>query len=408
MIQKDIYLFPKQLEFFQRTERNVLFDAGIGAGKTKSGTLWLITQALKYPGTRWYMVSRDHKQLIKSADVELRLNLELCGLKQGVHFDRKQSPGLTYTFKNGSTIEGGSSINYDSIFRGPSVSGGLFDEVDYWSKKAFDTALGRVRVYPEKIRCLSSPKGFNFIYDYFYKEKSTNRYVIQASAFDNPLLSDEYIQDLKETYGDKLFRQEVMGERLNLSANNAFYEFDNKKHIQPITQDHNQPIYIGMDFNVQHHSAAVFQYYDKKFHFFDEVRIEDDSDTYKMSARIKARYGTNVKVIPDSTGKSRSTKGISDFTILKNEGFPILYLHNPHVIDRTLNANRILSQGRMLVDPKCKFLIKDLNNVAWTNSGKLDQITDNSLTHMTDAATYGLWLLDPIKSNIPVGPIKFY
>jgi phage terminase large subunit len=403
----DVEIFEKQMEFLEREERIVLFDAGIGSGKTAIGTLWLILHALKYPKTRWFLVSRDHKQLIKSCDVELRKNLERCGLKQGIHFIRRQSPSLEYQFRNGSTIEGGSSINYDSVFRGPSVSGGLFDELDYWSEKAFKTALGRIRVAPEKVRCLTSPKGFNFVYDYFYKSESPNRYVVKGSAFDNPLLSKEYLNDLAESYGPKLYQQEVLGERLNLGEFSAYYEFNRARHINKQAKYiAGQPVYIGLDFNVQHNSAVVAHYLDKKFIVFDEIKIVDDSDTFKMADKIKLLYGNAPKIIPDSSGSNRSTKGGSDLIILKNKGFEVMHTMNPHVIDRVLNTNRLLALDRVMINPKCESLIKDLERVSWKNN-KLDQITDKSLTHMSDGFGYLTWKLDPIVSTIVPRPIKF-
>ena len=176
----------------------------------------------------------------------------------------------------------------------------------------------------------------------------------------------------------------------------AYYAFDPEVHISECKR---QPgsMFIGMDFNVQPGVATIFQYRSNTFYFLDEIWIDNNSDTYKIVAELKKRgyYGT---VIADSTGANRRTSGKSDFDILKQAGYTIKYKQNPYVTDRVTNANRLFTDNRIVVDPKCKKLINDFNKVSWKDN-KLDQKTDKSLTHMSDAATYGLWALDPIQTK---------
>lgn len=175
----------------------------------------------------------------------------------------------------------------------------------------------------------------------------------------------------------------------------AYYSFDREIHVGE-TVKANGTLYIGMDFNVMPMTAVVLSIVNNQFHIIDEVFLEN-SDTYKMSDYLlKHKYmGT---IIPDSTGKNRKTSGKSDHQILKDYGFKIPHVYNPAQFDRVNNVNRLLTEGRIVVNPKCKKLIGDLEKVCWKDN-KLDQKSDPMLTHISDALGYALWYLAPIKTN---------
>ncbi len=98
----------------------------------------------------------------------------------------------------------------------------------------------------------------------------------------------------------------------------------------------------------------------------------------------KKYYGT---IIPDSTGKARKTSGKSDHQILKDAGYQIPPVRNPFVTDRVNNVNRLLMNNKIIINPRCKKLIGDLERVSWKDN-KLDQKTDPMLTHISDALGY--------------------
>ena len=172
----------------------------------------------------------------------------------------------------------------------------------------------------------------------------------------------------------------------------AYYAFDRDTHVKG-TEFMAGTIFIGTDFNVNPMASVICQYYDGVFYIHDEIFLKN-SDTFKMVNNLKRKkyFGT---VIPDSTGKNRKTSGKSDFEILKGEGYQIMSTKNPFVSDRVNNVNRLFTQNRVIINPKCRKLINDLSKVAWKDN-KLDQKTDPMLTHISDALGYVMWGLDPI------------
>jgi hypothetical protein len=178
------------------------------------------------------------------------------------------------------------------------------------------------------------------------------------------------------------------------SSGSVYYAFRRDLHVGPVVKD-NGTIFVGMDFNVNPMTAIVCQFINKSFNIIDEVYLEN-SDTYKMTAALKAKGYSGASILPDSTGASRKTSGMSDFQILKEAGFKVETTRNPFVSDRVNNVNRIFSDNKITIDPKCKKLINDLEKVVWKDN-KPDQTGANKmLTHISDCLGYAAWFLDPI------------
>jgi len=174
----------------------------------------------------------------------------------------------------------------------------------------------------------------------------------------------------------------------------AYYEFNRELHVKPCKREKGT-VHGGMDFNVNPMTCALGQYDGHTFYIFDEVFLKN-SDTYRMAKHLRDKKLGGIQLVPDSTGSNRKTSGKSDFNILEENGFTIIKSRNPFVTDRVNNINRLLSQGRIIIDPKCKKLINDLEQVSWKDN-KLDQKTDPLLTHISDALGYMCWKLDKIE-----------
>jgi hypothetical protein len=143
----------------------------------------------------------------------------------------------------------------------------------------------------------------------------------------------------------------------------------------------------------------VGYYTNSIFYVMDEVFLPN-SDTYKMSSELIKRGYKGGLVFPDSTGANRKTSGRSDHLILKDDGFTIKPTHNPFVKDRVNNVNRLLRDGKIIIDPKCKKLIEDLEKVVWKGDN-LDEGREGQLTHISDALGYWTWGLDNMVYRTP-------
>lgn len=224
-----------------------------------------------------------------------------------------------------------------------------------------------------------------------------------ASLKMNP---EDNIQNIDEEYlkllgslDEKQRKRFLFGEFNDDNDGLAYYAFDRDVNVKIIDSSIRQgQIRIGLDFNVQPMTGVVCYYVNNVFYVYDEAFLEN-SDTEKMCTHlIKKNYkGT---IYPDSTGKNRKTSGKSDFHILSENGFTIHPTRNPFVTDRINNINRLLRDQRIIIDPRCKKLINDLEKVSWKNED-LDKKTDPMLTHISDALGYVCWAIDPYTSPAP-------
>tara|TARA_R110002096_G_scaffold178455_4_gene355426 strand:- start:308 stop:1564 length:1257 start_codon:yes stop_codon:yes gene_type:complete len=208
-------------------------------------------------------------------------------------------------------------------------------------------------------------------------------------------IDEEYLKMLSKMPEKERMRF-LEGEFVSSDDGEAYYAFDRDVHVRPTTPVAGA-MYIGMDFNWNPMTAVMGQYINGEFHIHDELFLPN-SDTFKMVSALKSKGYVGGIVLPDSTGASRRSSGKSDHQILKEAGYTIPKVFNPFVTDRVNNINRLLTENRIIINPKCKKLIGDLEKVSWKNE-KLDQKTDTMLTHISDALGYFCWKIDPIKPN---------
>ncbi len=413
MTTTKIKLFPKQLDFYRIRAREALLEAGIGYGKSRVASLWLANCTQKYPGTNWIMAARDYRQLKTSVDREFEYYLhDIFKLQRDIDYRKINGSPIEYQFiRTGSKIFGFGAQNYDTAFRAGNYNGAWGDEVDFWKPEAVKALRGRIRVAPEMIRWTSSPYGFNHIYEDFYINQIGP--VINATSYENPTLSQEYFENLRASYDERMFRQEVLAERLNITQGRIYYAFDRDKHVQEIEYDPQYPLWAGVDFNVDPMTATIGQIKPVRcadgkirqvLHCIDEVYLRD-SNTPALCAAILSRYGANVTIVPDSTGNKRGTTSstnITDIQILRQHFKKISPGLNPYRVDRYAAVNGAFHNDLVLISTRCENLIKDLESVTYREGTDQPDISQNKLlTHCSDNMGYLIYkTVNPLRTGV--------
>lgn len=180
--------------------------------------------------------------------------------------------------------------------------------------------------------------------------------------------------------------------------------FDSIRNQSDKNFEQEKPLFIGLDFNVGVMNAIVTQIYkgsDGEFvHCIDEIRLRN-TNTEEMSKEIKRRYGSMTKfpitIYPDASGNaSKTSAGVSvtDITILRNNGFNVKVSgKNPLIQDRVNNMNNMICSAsgvcRLLVNPRCKYLIQALTSQTYDDNGKpVKGIGEADLSGPNDAIGY--------------------
>jgi hypothetical protein len=161
-----------------------------------------------------------------------------------------------------------------------------------------------------------------------------------------------------------------------------------------------------MDFNVDFMTATCWHFDGASLTGFDEIVLPQNADTKKMCDALKARgYRPDVtSIYPDPASKARSTKGLPDVTILRNEGFTDIKvrLQAPTFRKRQLNMNNLLAKGVIKFNPdKMPTFKRDMAGVAQDPVTLEKDKSNPRLTHASDGVDYMTDILFPLSGEKP-------
>ena len=276
-----------------------------------------------------------------------------------------------------------------------------FDEFDVESWKncdiAYKKAIGRMRGSDNcEVYIVTSPEGFKYTHHQFVENMNDSKHLVHGKTTDNVFLPDGYVDLIEANYDKSMLKAYRDGEFVNISALSTYHSFERSKNVKECEYDRSKPVLVGMDFNVSPFEAVcVHIYQDKpKVRVFDTITLEHQGQgdllTQRMCETIKAKYPNSEYVIyPDASSMQRATNAAhSDLDILKMNGFKVkLRKTNPLVIDRVNAMNRML-EGNMIISPRCKTLIQDLEKVTNKQGTREIDKSNKLLTHSSDALGY--------------------
>jgi hypothetical protein len=313
--------------------------------------------------------------------------------------------------------------------RGPNLAWFAIDELTYARENAWTRMMGRLR-HPQARRLCGcavwTPKGYDWVYRLFLEQKDPDYRLIQARPRENVHLPQDFYDRLKGSYSDTFYRQEVLGEYLDLLGGSAYHAFS-EKNIRPTAYRTDLPICWALDFNVDPLCSVIFQIEEdvdpisgkkrKTLQVIDEIVLRD-SNTLQATEAFLDRIGDpdpelgtpvrQIRVYGDASGNSRTTKSArTDYELIRRafQQHPEYRLElrtntsNPAVRDRVNLMNAVLcsaaGERHAFIDPRCRELMKDLRQVRWRRDhagnplGDLDK-SDPQRTHTSDALSYGV------------------
>lgn len=397
---------PHQIKILQSDLKFNLMVGGVGSGKSYTIGDLLVKYRAENEKNEVFIGANTHRQLRDSTIKAATDRLAMYGFTEH-DYEYQENKGF-FNFQ-GMKCYLRSLENVDKAIAGLTVDKMIVDEYafcgrpnqppEYIHKKIIQRLRGKNG--NNQFVALTSPNGVNFLHDIWVTNKTSDHYLVQCRTKDNIFLPKGYYESLVAAYNGEdsaLAKQELFGEFIDVLQNNVYYAFDEDKNVCEVKRN-NGSILAGVDYNVSPYCSIIAQYDGHNFYILDEIIIEDNGDTFKWCYEAKRKGYGGAIIYPDSTGKNRRTSGISDHQIARDNGFQLANTRNPFVTDRVNNINRLLAQGRIKISPKCKWLIRDLKKLGW-RGGKLDQVTDKNLSHVSDALGYLCWELAPISHNI--------
>jgi len=400
------------------------YSGPIGSGKSHALAYEALLLSRLNPGLLGLVGSPTYRMLEDSTQRTFFEVLEV----EGIAYEfSKQDHRLRFSSNNSEIIF--RTLENPERLRGPNLAWFALDELTYTREEAWTRLLGRLR-HPQARRLCGcavwTPKGYDWVWERFIEQKSPDYRLVQANPKENVHLPQDFYERLKDSYAELFYRQEVLGEYLDIYGGNAYSAFS-EENVEPAKYNPNLPLCWALDFNVDLMCSVICQIeewkrtpwatqsYEKKklLHVLDEMVLpnsntpEATEEFIRRATRlVEAPTQVAINIYGDASGNSRSSKsGRTDYELIREvfrryPGFTISmrqHNSNPLVRDRVNTMNNALcsvsKERSVLIDPKCKELLKDLRQVRWKRdasgnaTGDLDK-SDPRRTHLSDALSY--------------------
>jgi len=395
----NLILTKERKEVLRHPARFKVITAGRRFGKSVLGLMFLLKGEMLQGSNRWY-ISPTYRQ------GKLTVWPILKSIIRNQPDWKINETELSCT-RSGATIAIKGSDASDSL-RGAELTRCVLDEYAYQKSGVFEEVIYPMLTTTQgNALMIGTPDGFsnNNFYDYFLKGQGEDPQwkSWQYKTIDGGFVDQKELDLAKSNLDERAYRQEFMAS-FETAANRAAWAFSRDEHIKTADESSSYWV-IGLDFNVDYMSAVLANVYgDGTVHYVDEIR-QRNSSTEMICKEMKDKWPKANDIFPDPAGSARSTTSHrSDHQILKDHGYSV-YARKAHPSHRDrLNAlNRKLKDAngkiKMTVDPKCTYLIKDLEQVQRDRKGGIDK-TNIELTHSLDACSYLIEYKWPIVQRI--------
>jgi len=401
---------PKQLLFHKSQAFEKGIKGGYGSGKTMALCAEAIILAYINAPVPVLIVSQSYDASLSVISPTLQI---LCDNNK-LRYDFYPSKGEFEINIGGRKLTiwlaGGDEPKY---LKGMNVSAAGIDEPFVQKRETYEVVLSRIRDSSSKLLELfwagtPEPTRMSWGHNYFLKEYDTKElFTITMPTRENINLSTDYVKGLTKKFDTKMQEVYLEGKYLRLtSSESVYYAFDPNKHITKKKYIYDRYI-LSFDFNVNP-MCAVLIGIKENLRVQEEEFILNKSNTGELCDLIIDRFKQDrffypIIITGDASGRKTTTNstGVSDYLIIKNKfdaaGIEY-YMHipeqNPFVRDRVNFVNNLFEKNHFLINEKCKQSIKDRELVIWkAGSDKfiIDK-TNPELTHLSEAADYGLWL----------------
>jgi hypothetical protein len=406
-IEIDYVPLPSQQKFHDSGARFKGFSGPIGSGKSQALCHEAIRLSYLNPGRTGLIGAPTYPML---RDATLTSFLEVL-VSNGIRHELNKSELVLVMKDTRSRIYFRAVDDFERL-RGTNLAWFALDELTYTTEEAWLRLEGRLRDPLAQRLCgfaVWTPKGFDWVYRRFIRERVEGYDVVMAQPYENRYVLDripDFYARLKGSYDARFFEQEVLGEYLNVQAGVVYQGFMRARNVQEVNADGMIPLLWALDFNVDPMSSIVAQKNGDDVVVLDEI-VLSRAGTAEACEEFQARYPNHqagIVIYGDASGQRLQTAGTTDYKIIKEFFRSSAYAgarfcvpaSNPSVRERVALVNAKMFSAseeiHLRVHPKCKGLIADFEEITYKpDSGVIDKDRDPKRTHLSDALGYLIW-----------------
>lgn len=381
-----------------RKKVNILYGT-IRSGKTiLSLIIWIIIiKLLSKKRGEIIMIGRTITSLYDNV---------LSPLKQeyGKYIDASRNRSTANIFGVTVLIRSASDESSEEKIRGLSVTAAYCDEIILYPNSFIKMLISRLSFdYSKMIGTTNTGSPSHYLYEnVMVNPKFENKQVFFFEMDDNPHLSEEYKEMMRNTYSGLWYRRFCLGEWV--SATGAIYDmFDKIKHTFYEKIDLRAGLnFVSIDYGVQNpctfglYTKIKNTYYLRKEYYWDgrakqQQKTDSDyvNDLRSWLGQEKIRF---VIVDPSAT---------SFIVLLRRLGY-IVYLAQNNVHDGIRYISMALSQGNFRIHKDCLKTIVEYESYVWDDKA-LQRGIEQPLKmndHCVDRDRYALFTTKDMQGTI--------
>jgi phage terminase large subunit len=418
---------------YQQPYFAIYYRAGIGSGKTYSGSAFCVSRSELYPNAIGLITANSFPQLKNSTlrglakfCHEYGINLEPCSsdykeTAKRIAFNQHcKINGVWHDVLSADSFTGKTESSKEAG-RGTEYAWAWLDEFSYANESAFETISGRLRWVGLKPHLLITStinrnNPFNWAYQLFDDpDRDINKQKLFISLAGSTLenkhnLSEDYVDRLQASLTPELFAIEINSEYVALTSDRIFRYFNRNIHLLAENINPKHPLHLGFDFNWNPATCLVSQYIDGVLVILKEFYLRE-SDTFELIKTVTEylngiNHQESIYIHGDASGNQRTANSnLSNWEIiwkgLKTTEFTCIKAYknvNPSIDESIISVNALLSHNRLFVHPQCKELIKDLEVLKKKND-KIDK-SDTERSHEADILRYITQDLAPYRAGL--------
>lgn len=378
----------------------IMHSAGLGSGKSYNLCMKLLKLSRLNKGHAGGLLCPSYAMFKKDIYPTFQDIFEQSGIPKGKIWDYNAQDKIYKFIWNPKPLY---IFTAENEIAGPNLGYGGINEFSLCPWDRVNQFIRRIRTdspFKQKILAGTPENKYNWLLDYVnmmndQEKKNPGSFkIIFGDTTENTHIDQTYAQTLEYMLDKKALQVFKEGKIIKISGDLFYYSFDRNNHVYEIIEiPKSQQVYANLDFNVGRMTCTFVHRLGSKVYFFDEFELLGNSDTAQAAHEIMRRYGKSVIITIDASGKNRRTSGASDYQILIQAGFPKENIRfkssNPRFRERQLLVNGKFDKNEIIISPRLKVLIKDLENVE-QNKLTFEKIKDKEgkLTHASDTLDY--------------------
>jgi phage terminase large subunit len=409
---------PSQKKFHALENRFKGFSGPIGSGKSQALCQEAIKLSYVNPGRLGLLGAPTYPMLRDATQAAL---IEILDSNE-IPYEHNKAENTFVMLDTRSRILFRPVDEFERL-RGTNLAWFGLDELTYTQEESWQRLEGRLRD-PKAARLCGfgvwTPKGYDWVYRKFISDPVKGYAAVQAEPFENRHLLEkigDFYERLKASYDEKFYQQEVLGAYLSMDGGRVYSAFDRNTHVGESRVNPREPLWWALDFNVDPMSSLILQRAGEVVQVVGEIVIRHATTKQACEAFLTRfpRHAAGVLIYGDASGNQQQTTGSTDYDMIREHfaaqsstkvGYRVPRA-NPSVKERINLTNRQLKSAAgkigLLVDPQCKELIKDLEQVCFkADTNLIDKDRDRMRTHLSDALGYVLW--QECRDETKIGP----